>query len=106
MIDLPYSLVIEATEEAILNSLFMAETMMVDILEKVKDFPDEIEGLEKIYVIESDDRGWRALFGYYTPTLQPPEVIPRQVQCLRWLLASEERKLETVPSFSRKRISA
>ncbi|CAD7841961.1 MAG: Long-chain-fatty-acid--CoA ligase (EC 6.2.1.3) [Olavius algarvensis Delta 4 endosymbiont] len=25
-----------------------------DILEKVKDFPDEIEGLERIYVIESD----------------------------------------------------
>jgi hypothetical protein len=48
------------------------------------------------YVLESRDRGWRALFGYYTPTLQPPEVIPRQVQCLQWLLASEERKLETV----------
>lgn len=26
-----------------------------DILEKVKDFPDEIEGLERIYVIESDN---------------------------------------------------
>ena len=25
-----------------------------DILEKVKDFPDEIEGLERIYVIESE----------------------------------------------------
>lgn len=48
------------------------------------------------YVLVSEDRGWRALFGYYTPTLQPPDVIPRQVQCLRWLLASEERKLETV----------
>jgi hypothetical protein len=48
------------------------------------------------FVLESEDRGWRALFGYYTPTLQPPEVIPRQVQCLQWLLASEERKLETV----------
>jgi hypothetical protein len=53
---------------------------------------DEADG----YVLESEDRGWRALFGYYTPTLQPPEVIPRQVQCLQWLLASEERKLETV----------
>ncbi len=48
------------------------------------------------YVLESQDRSWRALFGYYTPTLQPPEVIPRQVQCLQWLLANEERKLETV----------
>jgi hypothetical protein len=47
------------------------------------------------YVLESD-RTWRVLFGHYTPTLQPPEVIPRQVQCLQWLLASEERKLERV----------
>ena len=47
------------------------------------------------YVVESDD-GWRVLFGHYTPTLQPPAVIPRQVQCLQWLLASEERKLEEV----------
>jgi hypothetical protein len=52
---------------------------------------DERDG----YVLKSD-RGWTALFGHYTPTLQPPEVIPRQVQCLQWLLGSEERKLETV----------
>ena len=48
------------------------------------------------YVLESADAGWRAYFGYYTPSVQPPEVIDRQVQCLQWLLASEERKLETV----------
>lgn len=47
------------------------------------------------YVLESDE-GWRALFGHYTPTLQPPTVIPRQVQCLQWLLAKEERKLKEV----------
>jgi hypothetical protein len=48
------------------------------------------------FVLKSEDRGWRALFGHYTPTIQPPDVIPAQVQCLRWLLASEERKLEQV----------
>lgn len=48
------------------------------------------------YVLESVDRGWHALFGHFTPSLQPPEVIPRQVQCLQWLLASQERKLEQV----------
>jgi hypothetical protein len=48
------------------------------------------------YVLESHDRTWRALFGRYTPSLQPPEVIPQQVQCLQWLLASEERRLEQV----------
>lgn len=47
------------------------------------------------YVLKSD-RGWQALFGTYTPTLQPPTVIPLQVQCLQWLLAKEERKLEEV----------
>jgi hypothetical protein len=52
---------------------------------------DQLDG----YVLQSD-RGWQAVFGHYTPTLQPPEMVPRQVQCLRWLLASEERRLERV----------
>ena len=52
---------------------------------------DEHDG----YVLQSD-RGWQAIFGHYTPTLQPPEVVPRQVQCLTWLLASRERQLERV----------
>lgn len=45
------------------------------------------------YVLNSLDRAWRALFGHYTLTIQPPDVIPAQVQCLRWLLAAEERDL-------------
>jgi hypothetical protein len=53
---------------------------------------DDVNG----YVLESRDRGWDALFGYYTTSLQPPDVIPRQVQCLRWTLASEENGLERV----------
>ena len=47
------------------------------------------------FVLDSDD-GWRAIFGHYTPTLQPPSTIPRQVQCLRSVLANEERKLKEV----------
>jgi len=47
------------------------------------------------YVLKSD-RGWRALFGHYNPTVQPPDIIPAQVQCLQWVLASQERKLEQV----------
>ena len=31
-----------------------------------------------------------------TPTLQPPDVIPAQVQCMAALLAKEEKKLERV----------
>jgi hypothetical protein len=47
------------------------------------------------YLLKSD-RGWRALFGHYNPTVQPPDIIPAQVQCLQWVLASQERKLEQV----------
>lgn len=52
---------------------------------------DEDDG----YVLYSD-LAWRAYFGHYTPTLQPPDVIPAQVQCLQARLAKEERKLEQV----------
>ncbi len=52
---------------------------------------DEYDG----YVLSSD-RGWQAVFGHYTPNLQPPTVVARQVQCLRWLLAADERRLERV----------
>jgi len=51
---------------------------------------DNVDG----YVLESRDLGWDALFGHYTPTLQPPDRVPRQVQCLRWLLARDETELE------------
>ena len=53
---------------------------------------DEDDG----YVLESEDRAWSAQFGHYTPSLQPPEVVPRQVQCLSWLLASKENVLDEV----------
>lgn len=46
------------------------------------------------YVLSSDS--WQAVFGHYTPTLRPPEDLPRQVQCLRWLLAAGEKRLDTV----------
>ena len=53
---------------------------------------DEHEG----YVLESHDLAWSAIFRRYTPSVQPPHVVPRQVQCLRWLLASKEAKLDQV----------
>ena len=48
------------------------------------------------YVLESDPLGWFAIFGRYTPSVQPPQAIPGQVQCLHWLLAQEERNLVQV----------
>ena len=39
---------------------------------------------------------WRATFGHYSPTLAPPSRIPYQVQCLRALLAKQERTVDVV----------
>jgi hypothetical protein len=52
---------------------------------------DQIDG----YVLRLD-LSWQAVFGHYSPILQPPEDIARQVQCLRWLLASREPRLERI----------
>lgn len=48
------------------------------------------------YVLTAEPAGWRAVFGHYTPSLRPPEIIERQVQCLRALLAQDEERLETI----------
>ncbi len=48
------------------------------------------------YVLESRDLGWDAVFGPYTPSLQPATVVPSQVQCLRWTLAAREPRLDRV----------
>lgn len=48
------------------------------------------------YVMTAAPYGWRAIFGNYTPTLRPPDLIPRQVQCLRSLLAQDEAALATI----------
>ncbi len=40
---------------------------------------------------------WRAVFGFYTPTLRPPSQIAQQVQCLRSLIgANGEVAIETI----------
>ena len=44
---------------------------------------DDTEG----YVVSAVPAGWRAVFGHYTPTLRPVDLIDRQVQCLRSRLA-------------------
>jgi hypothetical protein len=51
---------------------------------------DENDG----YTLSGAELGWRAIFGHYYPTIQTPDVIPRQVQCLEWLLGEGERRLE------------
>ena len=41
------------------------------------------------FVLRATPAGWRAVFGFYTPTLRQVDIIPRQVECLRALLAAE-----------------
>jgi hypothetical protein len=54
---------------------------------------DERDG----YVLRSEDIGWQAVFGHYRPTVQPPDVVSLQAQCLASLLASKpERRLVRV----------
>ncbi|MEO6349209.1 MAG: FtsQ-type POTRA domain-containing protein [Candidatus Limnocylindrales bacterium] len=48
------------------------------------------------YVLTADPGGWRAIFGHYTPTLRPLDLIDRQVECLRSRLATGEADLDTI----------
>jgi hypothetical protein len=48
------------------------------------------------FVVRAAPQGWRAVFGFYTPTLRPPTEIAQQVQCLRSLLATGEAQIQTI----------
>lgn len=48
------------------------------------------------FVLSAEPSGWQAIFGQYTPTLRPTDIIPRQVQCLRSLLAAPEAEAATI----------
>lgn len=41
------------------------------------------------YVVRAEPSGWTAVFGFYTPSLRTPDMIPGQVQLLRSLLLEE-----------------
>ncbi len=52
------------------------------------------------FTVAAASKGWLAIFGMYTTTLRPPDLIPAQVQCLRSLLAQVgERKVTAVYLF-------
>jgi hypothetical protein len=48
------------------------------------------------YVLTAGPGGWRAVFGHYTPTLRPVDIIDRQVACLRARIDAGERDIEVV----------
>jgi len=52
------------------------------------------------FVVTAPGRTWRAVFGIYTPTLRPPDVIPAQVQCLASLMKAQgEKRIDSVYLF-------
>ena len=51
---------------------------------------------ENGFVIRADPRGWLAIFGFYTPSLRTPDLIPGQVRLLRSLLIGREPLLERI----------
>ena len=48
------------------------------------------------YVLDARPTGWSAVFGIYTASTRPPDLVPRQVQCLRSLLADTGEALQRV----------
>jgi len=51
---------------------------------------------ENGFVVRADPQSWIAIFGFYTPSLRTPELIPGQVRLLRSLLIGREPLIERV----------
>jgi hypothetical protein len=52
---------------------------------------------EQGFTVAGDPAGWTATFGFYTPTLRTPELVPGQVRLLRSLIARVgEGRLATI----------
>jgi cell division septal protein FtsQ len=51
---------------------------------------------ENGFVLRADPQGWIAIFGFYTPSLRTPDLIPDQVRLLRSLLKGREPLIERV----------
>jgi hypothetical protein len=51
---------------------------------------------ENGYVLKPRPGGWSAVFGFYTPTLRSPAIIPGQVRLLRSLLIGREPLVDRV----------
>jgi hypothetical protein len=51
---------------------------------------------ENGFVVRADPQGWIAIFGFYTPSLRTPDLIPGQARLLRSLLIGREPLVERV----------
>ena len=66
------------------------------------DVGSEAEGLtvsltdENGFLVRTRPAGWTAVFGFYTPSLRTPVLIPDQVRLLRSLLSGREAQVDRV----------
>lgn len=51
---------------------------------------------ENGFVVRAEPGGWSAVFGFYTPSLRRPDLIPAQVRLLHSLLAGRELNVDRV----------
>jgi hypothetical protein len=51
---------------------------------------------ENGFVVRATPQGWLAIFGFYTPSLRTPDLIPGQVRLLRSLLIGREPLIQRV----------
>lgn len=51
---------------------------------------------ENGFIVRADPQGWIAVFGFYTPSLRTPDLIPGQVRLLRSLLIGREPLIDRV----------
>ncbi len=55
-------------------------------------FVDDASG----FTVRTKPASWQAVFGFYTPTLRTPELVPGQVRLLRSLLLGREAQIEQI----------
>jgi hypothetical protein len=65
-----------------------------DVGSKATDLAIHVTDADGWVVTPAD--GWEAVFGFYTPTVRRPDLVPAQVRLLRSLLAGREARLGRV----------
>ena len=78
--------------EAILRLAAITPATVASDYQAVTISVDDANG----YMLSAHPDGWRAIFGHYTQTLRPVDIIGRQIQCLRARVHAGERELAVV----------
>lgn len=78
--------------EAVLKLGAVEPAMLDSRAEWLSLSADDLDG----YTLRAEPGWWSAVFGHYTPSLRRPDIIERQVQCLRSLLAAGEDDVRIV----------